>query len=117
MQFTQQLYVPIHEAVYAAIIGAAPVVLIGYVVEHRLATVHRRVRSLIELWAVSLTIICTFLSALMSLLLLVTAAYGVVYPLAVILLFTVGIMGLTGLLLASVLVEHLRASASRSEST
>jgi hypothetical protein len=113
MLLTQALYVPVHEAVYAAIIGAAPVVLIGYVVEHRLAMTHRRVRSLIGLWAVSATIISTFLSALMSLLLLITAVYGVYYPLGVILLFTVGIMGLTGLLLASVLEEHRRLSRSK----
>jgi hypothetical protein len=94
-----------YEALYAAVIGAAPTVLIGYVIEHRLnMTRYRRVRTPKELWSVCATINCTFWSAVLSLIFLISDLHGVYYPLAVICLLTVGLMGLTVLLLVNVLL-------------
>lgn len=103
-----------YEALYAAVIGAVPTVLIGYVLEIRfLLTKMRPGYALSETLFIPTTIVATFLSALLSILAL---AYGIsnhIYAALVAWTFVIGIVGLASILLGSV----MRALKSKARPT
>ena len=97
-----------YEALYSAVLGAAPTVLIGFVLEFRFLTnLYKGPPPRKSMWQIYLTIIGTSLSAIMSLMALGTHAGGdsPVYAFVVTLGLIFGITGLGAFMFLPLVID------------